>query len=136
MKTKEELEEALKDTTTRYKEIIFGLDNPTCMACLDELRKQQVIDQKIYGQRLMEDTVRKLAWEGLQKISWRMVARWLIRKQVRCWVLKLILCIGKTNFKLKIIAFIGHKITCRKAEELHILNGTDTLGTWSVCDFS
>ena len=67
MKTKEELEEAIKDTTTRYKEIIFNSDNSTCMACLDELRKQQVIDQKVYGQKLMEDTMRKLAWEGLQK---------------------------------------------------------------------
>ena len=37
------------------------------MACLDELRNQQVIDQKLYDQRLMEDTVRKLAWEELQK---------------------------------------------------------------------
>ena len=37
------------------------------MACLDELRKQQVIDQKVYDQKLMEDTMRKLAWEGLQK---------------------------------------------------------------------
>ena len=37
------------------------------MACLDELQKQQIIDQKIYDQRLMEDTVRKLDWEGLQK---------------------------------------------------------------------
>ena len=37
------------------------------MACLDELRKQQVIDQKIYDQKLMEDTMRKLAWEGRQK---------------------------------------------------------------------
>ena len=69
IKTKEELEEAIKDTITGYKEIIFGSGTPSCMACLDELRKQQVIDQKIYGQRLMEDTVRKLAWEGLQKIS-------------------------------------------------------------------
>ena len=32
MKTKEELEEAIKDTITRYKEI-----TPACMACLDEL---------------------------------------------------------------------------------------------------
>ena len=32
MKTKEELEEAIKDTIARYKEII-----PACMACLDEL---------------------------------------------------------------------------------------------------
>ena len=37
------------------------------MACLDELRNQQVIDQKLYDQRLMEGTVRKLAWEELQK---------------------------------------------------------------------
>ena len=36
MKTKE-LEEAIKDTITRYKEIIFGSDTPTCMVCLEEL---------------------------------------------------------------------------------------------------
>ena len=45
MKTKEELEEAIKDTITGYKEIIFGSDTPACMACLDKLRKQQIIDQ-------------------------------------------------------------------------------------------
>ena len=67
MKTKEELEEAIKDTITGYKKIIFGSDTPTCIACLDELQKQQVIDQKIYDQKLMKDIVRKLAWEGLQK---------------------------------------------------------------------
>ena len=37
------------------------------MACLNEFRKQQVIDEKVYDQNLMDDTVRKLAWEGLQK---------------------------------------------------------------------
>ena len=67
MKTKKELEEAIKDTIPKYKEIIFGLDTPVFTVCLDELRKQQTIDQKVYDQRLMEDTVRKLAWEGLQK---------------------------------------------------------------------
>ena len=67
MKTKEELEEAIKDTITLYKEIIFGSDTPSCMAYLDEIRKQQVINQKIYDQKLMDDTIRKLAWEGLQK---------------------------------------------------------------------
>ena len=67
MKTKEEVEEAIKDTITMYKEIIFVSDTPACMACLEEFRKQQVIDQKIYDQKLMEDTMRKLAWEGLQK---------------------------------------------------------------------
>ena len=67
MKTKEELEEAIKNTITKYKEIIFGPDTPACMACLDELRKQRAIDQHVYDQRLMDDMLRKLSREGLQK---------------------------------------------------------------------
>ena len=67
MKTKKELEEAIKNTITKYKEIIFGTDVCICMACLDEIRKQQVIDKRVYNQRLMDDTLRKLAWDGLQK---------------------------------------------------------------------
>ena len=67
MKTKEEIKEAIKDTIKGYKEIIFGSDTSACIACLDELRKQQAIDQKIYDQKLMDNIVRKLAWEGLQK---------------------------------------------------------------------
>ena len=67
MKTKEELEETIKDTITMFKENIFGSDALVCMAFLDEIRKQQVIDEKIYDQKVMEDTMRKLAWEGLQK---------------------------------------------------------------------
>ena len=54
MKTKEELEEAIKDTIKGYKEIIFDWSTPTCMACLDELRKQHIIDQHMYDQRLMD----------------------------------------------------------------------------------
>ena len=67
MKTKEELEEVIKDTIKKFKEIIFGSDNPACMVCLEQLRKHQIIDQKIYDQKLMEDTMRKLAWEGYWK---------------------------------------------------------------------
>ena len=37
MKAKEELEEAIKDNITRYKEIIFGTDTPTCKTSLEEL---------------------------------------------------------------------------------------------------
>ena len=66
-KTKEELEEAIKETIKKYKEIIFGSDTPACMACLDEHRKHQIIDQKIYDQKVMEDTVKKLARDELQK---------------------------------------------------------------------
>ena len=67
MKTREELEEAIKGTIKRYKEIIFSSGTPVFMVCLNELRKQQVMDQHVYDQKLMEDTLRKLAWEGLQK---------------------------------------------------------------------
>ena len=67
MKIKEELEKAIKDTITRYKEIIFSLDTPACIACLDQLQKQQIIHQKVYDQKLIEDTMRKLTSEGLQK---------------------------------------------------------------------
>ena len=67
MKTKEGLEEAIKDHITRYKETIFDSDTPVCMACLDELPKQQIIDQHVHDQRLVEDTMRQLAWERLQK---------------------------------------------------------------------
>ena len=37
MKISEELEEAIKDTIKRYKEIIFSSDIPACMTCLDKL---------------------------------------------------------------------------------------------------
>ena len=50
-----------------YKEIIFGSNTPVCMACLDELWKQQIIDQHMFDQKLMGDTIKKLAWDGLQK---------------------------------------------------------------------
>ena len=67
MKTGEQFEKAIKDTITKYKEIIFGADSPACMACLDKLRKKHIFDEKVYNQRLMDDTVRKIAWDGLQK---------------------------------------------------------------------
>ena len=67
MKTKEELEKAIKDTTKGYKEIIFGSDVPVCISFLDELRKRQIIGQCVYDQKLMDDMIRKLTWEGLQK---------------------------------------------------------------------
>ena len=50
-----------------YKEIIFGSDTPACMACLDDLQKQQIIDQKVYDQKLMEYTANELTWEGLPR---------------------------------------------------------------------
>ena len=46
---------------------IFGSDTPACMVCLDEIQKQQVIDQKVYDQKLMEDSIRKLAWRDFKR---------------------------------------------------------------------
>ena len=129
MKTKEELEEAIKDTITKYKKIIFRLDTPACMACLDELQKQQIIDQKVYDQRLMEDTARKLAWEGLQKNIVMDGDTMIDGRTGEVLDPEVDSTIGKTNFKIVFIVFLDHKITCRKVEELHILDGTDTLET-------
>ena len=67
MKTKQELEKAIKDAIIRYKEITFGADNPICKKCLDELWKQQVINEKVYDQKLMDDAIMKLTWDELQK---------------------------------------------------------------------
>ena len=50
-----------------YKEIIFGSDTPVCMAFLDQLWKQQTINQYVYDQELLDDTIKKLLWEGLQE---------------------------------------------------------------------
>ena len=67
MKTKKELEKAIKYTIIKNKEIIFWADSPICTKCLDELWKQHVINEKVYDQKLMDDAVRKLGWDELQK---------------------------------------------------------------------
>ena len=60
MEIKQEFEKAIKDIVIKYKEIIFGVDSPICIKCLDELRKQQVLDEKVCDQKFMDDAVRKL----------------------------------------------------------------------------
>ena len=58
----------LSGTPSQGKKTLFlGKVFPACMKCLDELRKQQAIDEKVYDQKFMDDTARKLAWERLQK---------------------------------------------------------------------
>ena len=37
------------------------------MTYLDEILKQQVIGKKSYDRKQMDDTIKKLAWDGLQK---------------------------------------------------------------------
>ena len=98
MKTEEEFEKVIKDTITRYKEIIFGPDTPVCMACLEKPRKQH-IDQKLYDQRLMDDTLRKHAWKGLQENIVIDGDTMTDKGKGEVLVLKLILCTGKTSFR-------------------------------------
>ena len=52
-----------------------------------------------------------------------------------CWVLRLILHIGETNFKPIFIVFIDHRITCRRVGELHILNDIGTVGNLKILQF-
>ena len=106
------------------------------MACLSELRKHQVIDKKVYDQKLMDDRLRKLSWDGFQKNMVMDSDVWEMRGQVKCWALKWLHILAKQFLRVDFLVFVDHKITRRKAEELHILNGTDTLDTWSICDFS
>ena len=129
MKTKEELEEAIKDTITEYKEIIFGSDTPVCMACLDELQKQQIIDQHVYDQRLIDDMVRKLAWEGLQKNIVMNDDTMIDKRTAEVLDPEVHFTYCKDKFEADFIVFIDYKITCRRVEEIHVLNGTGTLGT-------
>ena len=129
MKTKEELEAAIKNTITGYKEIIFGSDTPACMACLDELRKQQIIDQKIYDQKLMDDMMRKLAWEGLQKNIVMDGDTMIDKRTGEVLGPEVDSIYWKDRFQANFIAYEDYKITCCMVGEIHILNGTDTLGT-------
>ena len=114
--TKEELEEAIKDTITRYKDIVFGSDTPSCMACLEEVQRQQVIDQHVYDQKLMEDTMRKFAWERLQKII-VMDGDTMIDKRTReVFNPEVDSTYWKGKFQgLIFIIFMDHKITCHRA---------------------
>ena len=47
---------SIKDAIIKYKEIIVGAD--VCIKCLDELKKQQVIDDKTYK----KNPVSNLEW--------------------------------------------------------------------------
>ena len=53
----------------KYKDIIFQNDSTMYEGCLNEIRKQQVYDDKVHNQKLMENTMRKLAWDSLQKTT-------------------------------------------------------------------
>ena len=59
MKT-DQLQQAIKDTIDRYKEIIFGSD-VICIGCLNELKKQRKIDEYTHRKKLLKQTMRDLS---------------------------------------------------------------------------
>lgn len=50
---RKEFQEAIKNTISKYKTIVFGADTLICTKCLNELRNQQVIDQIVYRKMLI-----------------------------------------------------------------------------------
>ena len=129
MKTKKELEEAIKDTIKVYKEIIFGSGTPLYMECLNEIRKQQIVDQHVYDQKLMDDMIRKLAWKGIQKNIMMDGDTVIGRRTGKVLDPEVDSTYQKEKVEADFIVFIDHKITCRRVEEIHTLNDNYTLGT-------
>ena len=60
MKTKQELEKEIVEAQRNYKDIIFSNDTLSCTKYLNELKKQQIIDERVYNQNLIENAIRKL----------------------------------------------------------------------------
>ena len=57
---KDQLQQAIKDTISRYKELIFG-SGVICKSCLRELHKQGKIDEKMHLKTLLEQVTRDLS---------------------------------------------------------------------------
>ena len=93
MKRKQELEKTIVEPERKYKDILFGNDTPICKECLNELKKQQIIDERSRNQKLVENTIRKLTWNSIRKN----MAVGDIRQQANSWVLKLIILIIKIS---------------------------------------
>ena len=67
LNSRKDLQKSIKDTIVKYEEIIFIVDTPISIKFLNELQKQQRNDKRVNRKKLMEDTVRKLAWDSLTR---------------------------------------------------------------------
>ena len=67
LNSRKDLQKSIKDTIVKYEEIIFIVDTPISVKFLNELQKQQRNDKRVNRKKLMEDTVRKLAWDSLTR---------------------------------------------------------------------
>ena len=112
--TGKDFQKLIKDTNTSCKEIIFGVNNPICIACLNELRKQQVINEIIYRKILLKAKVRKLDWDNV------VVDREMMIDKSKGEVLG---------------PGVDYKATYCKVEKLRDLNDIGTLDISSICHF-
>ena len=77
----------------------------------------------------MDDTLRKLAWDELQK-SILMDGNMLIdRRTGEVLDPEVDSTYWKKKLLIDFIVFVDYKVTCLKVEELHTLNGTATMDT-------
>ena len=53
------LRRTINETISRYKELLFPFIR--CKTCLEEMYKQEKIDEKTYSQKLLEQTIRDLS---------------------------------------------------------------------------
>ena len=96
---RQELGKAIVETQLKYNHTIFGNESRIWEGCLNELRQQQVTDEKVHNQELMENTVREFDLDSLQKNT-VMDGNIIIDKHTsEALVLKLIIIIIKRNFK-------------------------------------
>ena len=49
MKAKQELQKAIAETQLKYKDIFFGNDASIYTQCLNQLKKQQIIDERMHN---------------------------------------------------------------------------------------
>ena len=105
-KQNKSLKKLWKTPLSYIKRLPFLLDIPICIKCLDELRRQQVIDEKMYDQKFIYNAVRKLALAGKLGIGWRTLidsrTREILGSEVDCtrW---------KDKFSVSFIVFMDHK---------------------------
>ena len=82
----------------------------------------------------MDDTIRKLTREGLQK-NIVMNGDTIIDKRTgEALGPEVDSSYWKEKFYADFVVFMDYKIICHMVGEIHILNDFGTLGTWSVCD--
>ena len=133
MKTEQELKKVIKGTITKYREIIFGVDSPICIKCLNELKQQRVSCERGFYQKLKNDARRKLVWDELLiniaidgDMMFDMRKGEVLGPEVDY----------TGRFYANFIILTNHKIICCRAMAFDIRIESGTLSTRSNCDFS